>query len=268
MAESSLALRPLSGRRIAITRPLAQSEGLREALERLGARVTALPVIRIEPATDTAPLDAAVAGLAGYDWIIFTSANGVPAVTARLAAAGRDWSARGRARIAAIGPATADALARIGAAADVVPPEYVAEAIVEALGNVAGQRILLPRADIARQALADELRLRGAEVTEITAYRTVIEPLPPEVLRGPLVEDRVDVITCTSSSTVRGLVASIRAAGLEPAPALAGIALAAIGPITAATLREHGLVPAVVAREYTVSGLVDALTGYLTAPAS
>jgi uroporphyrinogen III methyltransferase/synthase len=260
--------RSLAGRRIAITRPLGQSAALAGRLEALGAHVVSLPAIAITPAADTAQLDAALAALAAlatYDWIVFTSVNGVVAVAARLVALGLEWSARGRARLAAIGPATAAALAERGLPPDLVPREYVAEGLIKALGNVAGQHILLPRADIAREVLARELRLRGADVDEIAAYHTVAQPLAPDLLDGVFGAQRADAITFTSSSTVRSLIESLRAAGREPSEALAGIALAAIGPITAATLREHGLEPAVVAAEYTIAGLVDALVAYFTA---
>jgi len=251
---------PLAGRHIAITRPPGQASALAEQLEALGARVTALPAIEIAPSEDISRLDAALDRLATYDWIVFTSVNGVAAFAGRLAARGQGWAARGLARIAAIGPATARALGERGAPADVVPAEYVAEALAEALGNVAGQRILLPRADIAREALARELRLRGAEVDEIAAYRTVVRPLPAGLLERVLSGgDRVDAITFTSSSTARSLARGLRAAGREPRSALAGITLAAIGPITAATLREEGLAPGLVAEEYTIPGLARAL---------
>lgn len=257
---------PLAGRHIAITRPSEQAGDLAARLVALGARVTPLPAIAIAPIEDTARLDAVLTALAGYDWLVFTSVNGVRAVEQRLQALGLDWSARHRARIAAIGPATASALAPLGVSADLVPQEYVAEALVEALGNVVGQRILLPRADLAREVLARELRVRGAEVDEIAAYRTIVQPLAPALLADLLDGDRVDAITFTSSSTVRSLVTGLQAAGRDPQRALAGIALSCIGPITAQTLREAGLAPALVAQEYTIAGLVAALAAYFATP--
>ncbi len=264
---------PLAGRHFAITRPPSQSGPLAEQLEALGARVTPLPAIRIEPSEDTAVLDGAIRELETYDWLIFTSVNGVAAFVERLMAGGRTWEDRGRARVAAIGPATAEALAEQGVQADLVPQEFVAEALADALGNVAGQRILLPRADIARETLARELLVRGADVTEVAAYRTVVEPIAPELLHAVLEDDRVDAITFTSSSTVRGLVQSLTAMLAEGDPegnadlggALAGIALAAIGPVTASTLHDYELEASVVAEEYTVPGLVRALVAYFTA---
>ncbi len=253
---------PLAGKRIAITRSPEQAAALADRLEALGARVTPLPAIRIAPVEDPAPLDAAIAGLSGYDWLIFTSVNGVRAFAERLATTGHTWADRGLARVAAIGPATAQALTEAGVTVDLTPDEYIAEGILEGLGLVAGQRMLLARADIARRSLADGLRLRGADVDEVAAYRTVTQPVAPEVIQRMLVEEPVDAITFTSSSTVRGVIEGLTASGRDPREALRGVALAAIGPITAATLREYGLEPALVADEYTIPGLVAALAAY------
>lgn len=255
--------RPLMGRCVVITRAPEQAPGLIERLEGVGAEVVTLSAISIEPADDLGPLDAALGELATYDWVLFTSANGVRAFARRLWESGRDWRALHRARVGAIGPATARELGAWHVRADFMPHEYVAEGMLAEIGNVAGQRVLLPRTDIARATLAEELRLRGAEVNEVVAYRTVVRPPEPEALRQALVERRPDAITFTSSSTVRGFVASIAASGLgAPGEVLRGVAVACIGPVTAATAREHGLVPAVTAEEYTMNGLTDALVGY------
>jgi len=260
----SVTERPLAGRHIAITRPPEQAPELAALLERAGARVTLLSSIAIAPLDDTAALDEALRRMAAFDWIVLTSVNGVAAVSERLAALGLDWAARGRARIAVIGPATARALQAQGATPDLIPDEYVAEGILEGLGAVAGTRILLLRADIARRSLAEGLRARGAAIEEVAAYHTVERPVEARTLRALLEADRPDAITFTSSSTVRGLLKSLPTGGPPPHDALAGIALACIGPITAGTLREHGLEPAVVADEYTVPGLVYALSGYFS----
>jgi uroporphyrinogen-III synthase len=256
------AQQPLAGRHVAITRPQGQADALAQRLEALGARVTALPTIAIAPLEDTAALDAALVELGGYDWLVLTSANGARAVDERLTALGLDWHVRRLARIAVIGPATAAALRLYGVEADVMPDEYVAEGIVEVLGNIAGQRILLLRADIARADLADELRLRGADVDEVAAYRTLPLALDDAAVHALLSVDRPDALTFTSSSTVRGLAQGLWDRGYEPHKALRGIVLAAIGQITAATLREHGLEPSVVATEYTAEGLSHALAAY------
>lgn len=255
--------RALAGRHVVITRPPEQAPQLAQALEAAGARVTVLPAISIEPVEDPSRLDAALAELDTYDWVVLTSVNGVRALADRLATTGREWSARGRARFAVIGPATARALEAQGIQPDVMPEEFVAEGILDALGNVAGQHILLPRADIARKTLAEELRLRGADVDEVAAYRTVARPVDAEALRTLLDEEgNVDAITFTSSSTVRGFLDALGQLHRPAEECFRGIALAAIGPITASTLREHGLKPAVVAGEYTMPGLVSALAGY------
>ncbi len=254
---------PLWGRRIVITRAAEQAPELADRLEAQGAVVTVLSAIRIEPADDYGPLDAALAALETFDWVLFTSVNGVRAFGRRLWESGRDWRALRRARVGAIGPATARELEAWRVRPDFVPREYVAEGLLAEIGNVAGQRILLPRADIARQTLAAELRLRGAEVVEVTAYRTVVQSPDAETLRRALVEERPDVITFTSSSTVRGFVESLAASGLgQPAAVLGGVAIACIGPITAATARSYGLEPTLSAEEYTIDGLTEALVRY------
>ncbi|MGH2505098.1 MAG: uroporphyrinogen-III synthase [Ktedonobacterales bacterium] len=258
---------PLAGWRIGVTRPREQADALAQRLEALGARVTLLAAIRIAPIEDTAPLDAAIAHLSDYDWLVFTSVNGVAAFAERLAATSHHWDERGLAQVAAIGPATAAALERAGVPVALTPGEYVAEGILDGLGMVAGQRLLLARADIARRTLAEGLRLRGAEVDEVAAYRTIPQPVAPELLAralGNAAGERVDAITFTSSSTALGLLQGLAAAGREPAEALRGVALAAIGPITAATLREHDLAPAIVAQEYTIPGLTTALVAYFS----
>jgi uroporphyrinogen III methyltransferase/synthase len=260
--------RPLAGLHVAITRPPEQARDLADALEAVGARVTPLATIAIAPLDDPATMDKAVCSLAAYDWIVLTSSNGVAALADRLAAAGLEWSARGAARFAVIGPATGAALRAHGVAPDLMPQEYVAEAIAAQLGTVAGQRILLLRADIARKALANDLRRAGADVTELAAYRTVVRPPESARLSALFETDRPDVITFTSSSTVLGLFAGLAALDRDSASALRGITLAAIGPITANTLREHGLTPAVIAENYTIPGLVRALVAHYSAQPS
>jgi uroporphyrinogen III methyltransferase/synthase len=257
--------RPLTGRRIVITRTSEQAHELADRLEEQGAAVTVRAAIRIEPADDYGPLDAALAELETYDWVIFTSANGVRAFARRLWGAGSDWRALRRARVAAIGPGTARELESWHVRPDFMPSEYVAEGVLAEIGNVAGQRILLPRTDIARQTLPAELRVRGAEVNEVVAYRTLAQPPDIEALRRALVEERPDAITFTSSSTVRGFVESLAAAGVgDAAEVLRGVAIACIGPITAETVRSYGLEPAILAAEYTLDGLTDALVRHFS----
>lgn len=229
-----------------ITRPRERSRHLAERLRSLGAEPIVFPTVKIEPA-DPGPLDAAVQALDTFDWVVFTSANGVAAFAERLTAAGKDARDLARRKVAAIGPVTAQALRRLGVEPALVPGEYVAEAVLDALGEVRGLRFLLPRADIARAALADGLRARGAAVTEVTAYRTVGGGAAPPDL------SRADAVTFTSSSTVRHFVASGALAG--------GAKVVCIGPVTAATARELGLTVHAVATTYTEDGLIQALEG-------
>ncbi len=249
--------RPLFGQRVLVTRTRQQASALSARLRALGAEAVELPTIRIAPPEDWAPLDAAIAELPGYDWIIFTSVNGVGYFWERLEAAGLDARTLHGVRLAAIGPATAAELAAHGLRADHVPDEYVAEAVAAGLGDVGGQRVLLPRADIARPALARLLREGSADVVEIAAYRTLRPEADPGEL-GDLLA-RVTVATFTSSSTARNLAAMARDAGLDLPRALAGATVACIGPITANTARELGLAVDVVADEYTIDGLVEAI---------
>jgi uroporphyrinogen III methyltransferase/synthase len=220
-----------------VTRPEPDAQHLADRLRTLGAVPIVVPAIRIE-FTDPPELSDALRRLADYDWLIFTSRNGVTAVF-------RQTKTIAGPRVAAIGPATAGALRERGIEPDLIPEEYVAEAIVEALGDVSGKRILLPRADIARRALTDILRSRGAVVDEIAAYRTVSAG-------GKLPElSDVDAVTFTSSSTVRGF--------LEQGAVPPGAKVVCIGPITARTARERGLAVTEVAGEYTEDGLIATL---------
>jgi uroporphyrinogen-III synthase len=242
----------LAGRRVVVTRPEDQAEGLCARLRALGAEPIEFPVIAIAPPEPGGPLDQAIARLDSYDWIIFTSVNGVEHFWARLPLPlGEGWGEGWPGKVAAIGPATAEALRLRGAPVDLMPAEYRAEAILDEIGDVAGQRILLPRADIARPALADGLRTRGAHVDEVAAYRTVAGKPTPAAFEA--LRTGVDVVTFTSSSTVRNFVALTT--NLDYGNPL----IACIGPVTAATARELGLRVDVVAREYTVEGLLESL---------
>lgn len=255
--------RPLAGRRILVTRTRSQAGELAALLAEEGAEAIEFPTISIEPVADAAALDAAL--LAAYDWIVFTSANGVQAAWARLAALGRDARAFAGARLCAIGPATAAELARRGLIADFVPAEYVAEAVVAGLDVAAGQRVLLPRADIARPDLAEGLRRRGARVDEVVAYRTRIAgPADPRAaeIAAMLARGEIDALTFTSSSTVRGFAAALGLADGGRPRGWAWPRVACIGPITARTAREMGAPVDVVAETYTLPGLVAALKSH------
>ena len=247
--------RPLAGLRVLVTRPREQAEALSRRLREQGAEPVEHPAIRVLPPLDWGPLDDRLARLEGYDWIIFTSGNGVRFFVDRLQAAGRGTGDLTGIRLGAIGPATAGVLAEHGLRADFVPVRYVAEAIVEGIGEVAGQRILLPRAEGAREVLAQGLRDKGATVEEVASYRTRPEQAAP--LREALRAGGIDVVTFTSSSAVESVV---RGLGEEAALLLSPVGVACIGPITARTARDLGLRVDVMADEHTVEGLVEALS--------
>ena len=247
--------RPLSGKRVVVTRARAQASGFAASLRELGAEVVQLPVIRIAPPEDPAPLREAAQGAGTFDWIVFTSANGVERFFATLAEGGRDARALGGVCVCAIGPATAEALAKHGIRADLVPDEFVAEAALEALaatGDLAGKRILVPRAAEAREVLPDGLRARGAEVVVVPAYRTVQDGSGADEVRRALGAGEVDWVTFTASSTVRSFVELV---GREVGRAR----VASIGPITSATVRELGMGVDVEAKDYTIPGLLQAI---------
>ncbi|MDO8688725.1 MAG: uroporphyrinogen-III C-methyltransferase [Dehalococcoidia bacterium] len=261
--------RPLSGKRVLVTRTREQARHLSALLREQGAEPVECPTIKIEPLEDSAALDHALSSLSGYDWVVFTSVHGVRSVLDRLRSLGQDPAVLGASKLAAIGPSTAKELTNSGLSVAYQPKEYVAEAIVEGLDPVSGKRILLPRADIAREALAIGLRDRGALVDEVDAYRTVPAASEAELVRRLLASGEIDVVTFTSSSTVRSFVALLeqgmsneeqgtgtreRALSL-----LEGVKVACIGPITSKTARELGLQVDIEASEYTIPGLVEAL---------
>ena len=261
--------RPLLGKRVLVTRSREQASDLSEKLMELGAAPVEFPVIQIVPPDDYSPLDEAIRRLSHCDWIIFTSVNGVKAFVKRLMAQGKDIRALGGIKICAIGPATAAEFSRYCLNVDYVPKKYVAEAIVEGIGDVEGLRILLPRADIAREMLAVELAEAGADVDEVVAYCTVLGDSPDEDVKDMLLAGEIDIVTFTSSSTVRNFVAMMRdgdgstVSGATLAEMLKEVTVACIGPITARTARELGIRVDVVAEEYTIEGLIRAIVGDL-----
>jgi uroporphyrinogen III methyltransferase / synthase len=238
--------RPLAGLSVAVTRARAQASGLASRLAGLGAAVVEAPAIEI------VPLDGPAVSVAGYDLVCLTSPNGVRLLFARLEAAGLDARALAGTRVAAIGPGTAAALRSQGVIADVVPPErFVAEGLVEALADVPVRRALVARAAEARDVLEEALRERGAEVDVVALYETVASPLTEDQLSAV---GEADYVTFTSSSTVRYLLGSAGGTGWRPSGRLVSI-----GPVTSATLREHGLEPDVEAPRHDIDGLVEAL---------
>ncbi len=255
---------PLFGRRTLITRSRTQASRLRMLLEEQGAEPLELPSIEIAPLDDYTELDSALARYTamvapGSGWLIFASANAVDAVFTRLEVCGRDARALAGLTIGAIGPATAEALARRGIRADFIPQTSVSEAVVAELAarDWTGVPALLPGADIGREILAQGLAARGAQVERVAAYRTVTPQGAGRQARK-LLEQGVDVITFTSSSTVRNLLCLLEDDKQLLEPAL----IACIGPVTAAAARELGLRVDLVAAEHTVEGLVDDLVSY------
>jgi uroporphyrinogen III methyltransferase/synthase len=272
--------RPLAGRCILVTRPSGQAGSLVEALRELGAEAVVRPGIEVRPLEDTAELDRALSRLGSYDWVVFTSASGVRHVWERMEALGMGLEEAledgehgrrpGQPCVAAIGPGTAAALERRGVRPDYVPAEYVAEALAAGLPGAAGAAVLLLRADLARPALRELLAARGARVDDVAAYRT-LDASDAAGATGPgerrnadgaaAREGRIDAVTFTSPSTVRGY---LRAAGALPA----GAAVVCIGPITARAARELGLRVDAVAQRYTVAGLVEALSRHFAREAA
>ena len=247
--------RPLFGMRVVVTRARAQASGMARELAARGAEVVQFPTIRVEDPVDPTPLRNAVRGIDLYDWIVFTSANGVDRFRREMGRQGRDARALGTVRIAAIGPATGRRLGEMGIVPDLVPDEYVAErvlATLEAVTELDGARILLPRAAEAREVLPEGLRRRGARVDVVPAYRTVPDGANAGELRDRLAAGGIDLITFTASSTVRNFVELV---GSEIGEAR----VAAIGPITARTAREAGLPVHLVADDYTIPGLISAI---------
>ena len=245
----------LAGKRIVLTRPRGQAGDLASGLERLGAEVIEFPTIEIQPAADYRPLDEALARIGSYDWLIFTSANGVRFFLERLSAASLNVDAV-RAGICAIGPATRTEAENAGFRVSLMPAEYVAESLVEAFEGhgLEGNRVLLPRAAVARDVVPAELRRRGATVDVVEAYRTGI-PAEAQAQAERIFASgrRPDWITFTSSSTVTNFV---QVAG---AAALVGVRVATIGPVTTATARQRGIDVTVEARTYTAAGVVEAI---------
>jgi uroporphyrinogen III methyltransferase/synthase len=261
--------KPLFGKRVLVTRAAEQAESLAQALRERGAAAIELAMIRIEPAADPAPLRAAVSGLAAYDWVIFTSQNGVRAFFAELHAQGGDSRRFGGRRIAAIGPSTADALQPFGLHCDLVPASFRGEALAESLlqqhgGDLHGVRFLLPRAAVARDVLPETLRAAGAHVDVVEAYRTFgASPETRQRLAELLAGRQLDVITFTASSTVEHTLAAL-GGGAQAIDQLRGLTLASIGPITTQTAEASGLTVDFTASEYTIPGLVAALEQHFT----
>ncbi|MEI7987444.1 MAG: uroporphyrinogen-III synthase [Chloroflexota bacterium] len=247
----------LAGKRILVTRPQDQASALIEKLNVYGAESIAFPTIKIASLDDPAPLFQAIVELRSYRWVIFTSVNGVSEFWKYLTACGQNEEAFVGIDVAAIGPATAEALRERGVEPRFMPDEYIADAIAAGLGDVQGERILLLRADIARKSLKEELEKRSAIPNEVAVYHIQSADFSQDVLME--FERGIDIITFTSASTVRNFMKLMEN---QSFPSLSQAVIACIGPITADAARECGLDVHVIAAAYTTDGLVQALVDY------
>jgi len=254
--------KPLLGRRVVITRARSQASSFAEAVEALGGEALVFPTIEISDPQSYQSLDDAIRQIGTYDWIIFTSVNGVKSLLGRLRHFGKDYRVLDGLKIAVIGPETAKAVASASLHVDIVPGEFCAEAILEKLdpGEMAGKRILMPRAAVARNVLPATLEEWGAIVDVAAAYQTVPAQSNANWLRELFLEGKVDVITFTSSSTVTHFAALFE--GERLGDLLARAAVACIGPITRATVESVGIPVDIVPREYTILGLTQAVVDY------
>ena len=257
--------RPLFGRRIVVTRSREQADELIDMLEERGAEAILSPTIRIAPPEDPSALERACAEIGGFDWLVFSSANAVDAFMERLLAVADVRELKG-VRICTVGESTASRLATYGIRVDLVPPEFRAEALVETLkgtGQVEGRRVLFPRADIARDVIADELRAAGAEVVDVIAYRTLLGS--PERdgdydIYRMLLDRQIDAVTFTSASSVRNFAQILGPE--QAADLLRTTVVASIGPVTAEAAQQLDIATDVMPERFTVPDLVDALVAH------
>jgi len=246
---------PLTGRRILITRAREQAEEFSFLLQDYGAEVIVFPTIEIIPPGDRQPLDKTIEKLDSYDWVIFTSVNGVRSFTQRLKDKGRGVDALVGKKICAIGPRTQGELEGMGLTVSFIPQEYRAEGVIEGLKvrGIKGLNILLPRARGARSILPEALQEAGAVVDEVEVYQTVKPAKGKDSLKA-ILKKGIDVVTFTSSSTVRNFMELV-----SDKTVMNGVRVAVIGPITAETARNYGLEPHIIPHEYTIPSLVEAI---------
>lgn len=259
------AAEPLAGVTVLVTRAGAQAYGLVQQIESVGGRVVELPTIQIEPPEDFAVFDAAIKKIETYDWLIFTSVNSVAPFLARLRHSGKGASAVASLQVGAIGPETAKRLESAGIRASLVPARYQAEGILDAISpsSMKGRHVLIPRAAQAREVLPETLRAWGAVVDVVVAYRTGLPNIDVGPVEKLLRQGMIDVITFTSSSTVRNFVLLFE--GRNLAEIARKSIIACIGPITARTAEEAGCRPAIVAEEFTTAGLTGAIVAHFRA---
>jgi uroporphyrinogen III methyltransferase/synthase len=257
--------RPLFGKKIVVTRSRAQASDFVEQIESLGAEAVEMPTIRIADPEDFGPLDNAIATIDSFDWIVLTSVNAVGRFVDRLLERGGDIRDLKGIKICAIGAATADEVRKCRVRVDLIPPKYVAESIIESLqqvGEIKGKRFLLPRADIARSLLPDEIARLGGEAVEVDVYRTVLEEKADQAVIQRLVDGDIDLVTFTSSSTVRNFAKILGNDRLEKVKSAAQFA--SIGPITTQTAEELGIPIHTEAERHDIPGLVDAIIAHFT----
>ena len=251
--------RPLLGKGVVVTRSREQASDLVRLLTDMGACTWEYPTIEVAPLADTTPVREALDRLNCFDWLVFTSVNGVKHFWHELTAMNRDARVLGGLMVAAIGPATAQALAERGVKADFVPDKYVAEAVVEGLLalQIGGKKVLIPRAALARDVLPDELRRAGAAVEVLPVYETHLAEQDPDEVVAAIEEGEIHFLTFTSSSTVDNFFKMVPPGRL--APLRDKVKIACIGPITAATLGKHGFTPDIQPESYTIPALAGAL---------
>ena len=252
--------KPLFGQRILVTRAREQASAFSEMIEAAGGEALEAPTIMIDSQEDTPELSEAVKAAGNYDWIIFTSVNGVHGFFNAMTKNKQDIRSLGNAKICAIGPKTKEALENKGLLVEAMPEKFVAESVIECLKPLlnAGERILLPRSDLARTVLVDVLKEMGMEVDEVIAYKTKKVDRFNEEIIEKIKDKSMHIITFTSSSTVKNFMEIV-----EDRSLLDGVLLASIGPITTQTLKEFGCTPDIEAKEYTIKGLYDAIVSYV-----
>ena len=256
--------RPLFGKTVVVTRAREQASDFRLLLEEKGAQCIEFPTIEVIPPADWGPVDRAIQDLDHYDWVIFTSINGVRFFFQRLREKGEDVRALHGIRIGAIGPKTASGLEERGLRLDFIPPEYRAEAVIEGLGKdeVVSKRFLLPRAAKAREILPEKIKEMGGQIDVVPVYETIRPTGKREEVRDLLKTGGISCITFTSSSTVENFVKMFPQADV---PSLVEkVTIACIGPITAQTAHEHGLEVKIMPEEYTIEALTSAIVEYFT----
>jgi uroporphyrinogen III methyltransferase/synthase len=258
----------LRGKRILVTRARSQALSLAQRIESLGGEVVEFPTIEIRPPESYGPLDQAIYQIANYDWLIFTSVNGVEQFLDRFEKLGKNITNLAGIEVGAIGPETARRLTAAQIEPTLVPKQYQAEGILDELisETVLGKRILIPRAAKARDILPETLSRWGARVDVVEAYQTVLPQVDVSVLCRLLREGTIDMITFTSSSTVTNFAVMLRDQDLPRL--LSRAVIACIGPITRKTVEDLGMRPEIVSEEFTIPGLVRAMVDYFSRTAN